>query len=373
MDDKVYIYRCESYNKEALRPVIDDYFTGSDVFNGKKVLLKPNMLQAHDPSENVTTRPELVETVAEYVIDNGGTCAVGDCPSGRGRENVIAAAEKTGFLGICRRLNIEFEHFEGQDMIPVEVKNGRIYEKIFLAANYFKYDIVVNMPKLKTHGLTVFTLGVKNMMGLIPGLGKSDMHRKATRTEDFVGALADLYSVVKPAYTILDAVEAMHGSGPVGGSTIKLNRIFMSQDANALDAVAEDMCGIDPHKVRLTREIANRSLGNIDNIVTVKKYDGADNEFVEFKVPILPSLGEIVPGWVASILSFLLRTRPSVKKNTCVKCGKCSEVCPADAVAYSSSGYPVFNVDICVRCFCCAERCPKSAIVEKKNWLARYL
>ncbi len=365
---RVDIYRAESYESGRIKEILRNYFSRED-FYAKKVLLKPNMLQAHRPDENVTTHPSLVKAAAEVVMEYGGTCAIGDSPSGWGIKNAREAAEKSGMLEVAGCLGIKFEVFDGRPTRPVKIEGGTVYREINLPENYLKYETVVNIPKLKTHGLTVFTLGVKNMMGVVPGLAKSVFHKKATHPEKFACAIADLYSVVRPDYTVLDAIEAMEGDGPVNGRTKKLNRIFCSSETNALDAAVEKMCGVDPLSVPITREVYERGLGKINNIDIIKHYEEHDEEFEGFRTPLIPRLGRFIPRFVLEVFSPLLDRYPQVNRQRCVYCRKCAEVCPADAVSFPAR-LPVFDLKKCVRCFCCGERCPESAITEKKKLLA---
>lgn len=370
MSAKVCIYKCSGYDKDRIKEIVSCYFKNTE-FKGKNILLKPNMLQAHRPEKNVTTNPAVVEAVAEAVMEKGANCRIGDSPSGWGMNSAKAAAEKAGFLEVCMRTGIDFDFFDSQELREVKIERGRIYNKLYLPESYFSYDIVINLPKLKTHSLTIFTLGVKNMFGLIPGLAKADFHRKAAHPKKFASALCDLYSVVIPDYTILDGIEGMDGEGPVTGRRRKLNRIFISRDANALDAVVERMCGVDPEKVPLTREVADRGLGEIDNINIEKYYSGRDEEFKGFKTSFIPVLAAMVPVWTLDILSQFLQRRPAIDEELCISCRKCAQICPVQAIDFPEK-YPHFDIKKCIKCFCCAERCTESAITEERSLLAKF-
>ncbi len=371
MSSDVFIYKCVEYNKEKLKYIINEYFKNIDI-KGKKVLIKPNMLQAHKPSECVTTNPVVVEAAAEVIINKGGICSIGDSPSGKGIENARKAAEKTGFLGVCKQLSINFDFFEGQKLRFVKIPDGRVIKGIYLPETYFLYDIVINLPKLKTHCFTVFTLGVKNMYGMISGITKSDFHKKAAHPKRFAALLCDLYSVVKPDYTILDAIEVMEGNGPVTGKIRKLNRIFISDNTNALDATVEKMCGMNPEKIPYTKEVADRKIENITDIIIHKNYDSNDNEFNGFIIPKLPVMISKIPVYLLDLISCFFVREPVVNKELCISCNKCIEACPVEAIVIQDR-YPLFIMKKCIKCFCCAERCMESAISEKRKLLARLL
>ncbi|MFH1415001.1 MAG: DUF362 domain-containing protein [Elusimicrobiota bacterium] len=375
MDSFVYIYRCTGYNKKNIKEIISDYFKDKDlsgIFSGKKILIKPNMLQAHRPEENVTTHPLVVEAVAEYIKEHGGKCLIGDSPSGRGKENAMHAAEKSGFLAVCERQNIDFDFFDGQRLIKHEIKDGKVYKHIFLPESYSSYDIVMNIPKLKTHAFTTFTLGIKNMFGMVVGNSKADTHRRAPDPKHFADAICDIYSAVVPDYTILDAIEGMDGQGPVTGKTKKLNRIFISDDANALDSAVISMCGFNPHKSIINKKAAERGLGLIEPKAVKNCYEGTDEEFKRFKIPAIPAIVTRIPSWLVKILSLFLSRKPVINISKCSTCGNCIDICPAEAISYCGK-YPAFDLKKCIRCFCCIERCENGAISEKSNRITKLL
>ncbi|MBN2407140.1 MAG: DUF362 domain-containing protein [Elusimicrobia bacterium] len=367
----VHVYKCVSYDTDRIRAILGDYFDGID-FSGKKILLKPNMLQAHSPGECVTTHPAVLEAAALYFTGRGAACAIGDSPSGTGIENAQKASEETGMLDVCRRLGIDFDYFNGQPLVRTPAVSPKVYENIFLPESFFSYDVIINVPKLKTHAVTIFTLGVKNMMGLMTGSIKRDFHIRSPHPVQLAEALADLYSVAIPHYTIMDGVEGMHGDGPVSGKKIKLGRIFISSNTNALDAVIEAMCGVDPMKVPLTREISSRGFEKIDNIDIIKGYSGSDPEFDGFEIPLVGRFGARIPAMFFGAVTPFVLHKPLVDRTRCTGCRECIEMCPAGAISFRS-GFPVFDLKKCVRCFCCAERCSRGAIREKKNFLTKLL
>ena len=365
MRTPVYYFSCREYDKEKLKDIINILFKNMN-FKGKKVLLKPNMLQGHDPGQNVTTHPALVEACAERVLEKGGKCFIGDSPSGRGKENARRAASKTGFLGICEKLGIEFDFFDGQELVEKPVDNGVVFNSFFIPESFFSYDMIINLPKLKTHSLTVFTLGVKNMMGVIAGKGKTDFHTRALHPESFADAICDLYSVARPDFTVLDGIRGMQGPGPVSGIEVRAGFILGSEDANALDAAAETLCGADPRRVPITRKAAERGLGSLEYMLDPVL--GSPPCGLKFKKPLTyrSAASAMVPRWLLYPLGLIYGYMriPSVDREVCTGCAKCIQVCPADAIQFKK-GRPRIIMKKCVKCYCCAERCPERAIGER--------
>ena len=117
-------------------------------------------------------------------------------------------------------------------------------------------DVVINLPKWKTHGLTVLTLGVKNLFGCIPGPKKALWHLKAGEDRKvFAQILVDLYQVIQPSLTILDGILGMEGNGPNSGHPIPLGLILASRDPLSLDQIVCDLLGI-PRESLPTNRVA---------------------------------------------------------------------------------------------------------------------
>ncbi len=126
-------------------------------------------------------------------------------------------------------------------------------------------DAIVNISKLKTHGLTAFTGAIKNVFGCIPGVRKGLFHVQAAENREvFAQMLVDLLGAVRPSVNVMDAVVAMEGEGPNAGRPKQLGIILASSDPVALDAVACAIVGIDPLSIDTTRLAAEQGLGCAD-------------------------------------------------------------------------------------------------------------
>ena len=123
---------------------------GAFVKPGEKVLLKPNMLSAKRPDEAVTTHPEVVRAVIELVLEAGGIPLVGDSPGVGGLARV---AEKSGLAAVVRETGASLVAFED----PMDVPGKGLFRRIAVARPYLEADRVINLPKLKTHGMMTMT------------------------------------------------------------------------------------------------------------------------------------------------------------------------------------------------------------------------
>jgi uncharacterized protein (DUF362 family) len=106
-------------------------------------------------------------------------------------------------------------------------------------------DVIINLPKFKTHSLTLLTLGVKNLFGCIPGPRKALWHLKAGEDrKTFAQILVDVYQIIHPSLTILDGIVGMEGNGPNSGQPIPLGLILASGDSLSLDQIVCDLLGV---------------------------------------------------------------------------------------------------------------------------------
>ncbi len=319
---------------------------------GFRVLIKPNLLTARAPEEAVTTHPEMVRVVIRMVRECGGRPMVGDSPA-----NVVSVEkvwEKTGIGRVCEEEKAPLINFEKAGAVPVRLDGV----SFAVAAPALEADVVINLPKVKTHMLTVLTAAVKNLYGVLPGYQKTLLHRDHPSPSEFGVLLAAIYKRLRPALNIADGIAGMEGDGPTAGRPIRLGFIAASSDAAALDA---GLCSI--------LGIALRHVAYLDQILKEAAF-GSGFRFAGENVDrIRPSSfqkpaawrGRMIPGGIVRMIGRFFWIRP-VFMDKCVSCGQCVRACPAGALAMSAVGRPVLDKDACLGCCCCHEVCPERAI-----------
>ena len=114
---------------------------------------------------------------------------------------------------------------------------------MYLARPVFDADLVINLPKLKTHMMAAYTGAVKNLFGCVPGQKKAEYHKAAPSAESLGRVICDINKTVKTGLSIMDGILAMDRQGPVAGHVYEADKILISEDRLALDAVAVDMIG----------------------------------------------------------------------------------------------------------------------------------
>jgi uncharacterized protein (DUF362 family)/Pyruvate/2-oxoacid:ferredoxin oxidoreductase delta subunit len=324
---------------------------------GKTVLVKPNILGAVEPDRHVCTHPSVVRATIDAIQRRGaGRVLVGDNSGMRAYGSNEHAAHVAGILEAAG------ERFVNLGASPVAAAvESDFAETLAFSREVLEADLVVNLPKMKTHVATRITGAVKNTFGHLVGGEKTGLHRKARGPENFARAVVDVFSVRPPDISILDAVVAMEGQGPSGGRPRKVGRILASDNAVALDAVMAAMMGLAPAGVPMLRIAAARGLGPID--LEEIQIEGPFEVVPRFKVP---AMGMGVGAALSRLAAMILVTQPKVRTSKCVKCGSCAEACPVEAIAMTDSG-PVIDYRRCIACFCCHEMCRYEAMTLSRR------
>ena len=365
---EVSFVNCKDYSKNSVYTAVKksvDMIGGIKKFvkPKNKILIKVNCVNNKKPEHYSVTHPEIIRAVIKLVKEAKGIPSVGDSPAGFLK---ISNADATGIKKVCKEENTKIIDLETSRSIK-NSKNKKA-NKIVLAAELNNFDLIINVPKLKTHSLAVYTGAVKNLYGCVPGTIKMEYHAKFNTENEFGDFLLDLYNTVKPKLTIMDAIVGMEGNGPVSGDPIKTRFIAASDDALALDTAVTNFGGISSKVpiIYLAKkrgwEQANlkkiKIIGKIKNF-KLKLADVHAHMFARFFLKYFKDLRKII------------LAKPYVDKDKCIKCATCAKFCPVEAI--TMKGYPKFDYGKCIRCYCCHEVCPADAIYLRKNWLVNLL
>ncbi len=212
---------------------------------GQNVLVKPNLIAARPASQ---THPVVVVELARLIREFGCDVAVADSPAWA---SIRWNARRSGLLELTAANDIPL--FELAQPVRVETGNPD-FRRLTISRQALKADAVINVPKLKTHQQLGLTAGVKNMFGIVPGKRKAWWHFAAGRGEDhFARMIVQTFLAAKPVLTVIDAIEAMEGRGPIGGAARQLNLLIASQNAFAAELAACRLIGADPHNLPILR------------------------------------------------------------------------------------------------------------------------
>lgn len=365
----VSLERCPSYDppivRDAVRAAVE-LLGGIRRFvrTGQRVLLKPNLLVPRPPEDAITTHPALVAAMIALVQSVGATPVVGDSPGlvTQGIENVW---RETGMAAVCEEAGVELLSFEAAGAEAVQVAGRTLH----LSKAVTEADVVISLPKLKTHTMTVLTCAVKNLYGTLPGLGKADWHAKLPKPSTFQLLLVDVLEAARPALTVVDAVIGMEGDGPSAGSPKALGFLAASADPVALDTVCAHVVGLPADRIRYLAAAHERGLGVADmERIEIAGESPARLRPDEFR-PARTTALQFVPEFLLDLVKPLVWVRPGFGAG-CKQCGECVRKCPAGALTRGETA-PVLDEDRCIECFCCHEICPESAVELRLSWVVR--
>ena len=341
---------------------------------GHRVLLKPNLLGGFAPERAVTTHPAVVRAAILLVKEASGRVVVGDSSAMASLPQAIRGA---GLAPVLEETGAELLDFTEPD--EFDVPGYKIAPRLTLAKALRQADVLITLPKLKTHAQMTFTGALKNQYGCIPGALKSEWHFRLQRPEWLASLVLDIHRATRPALAIMDAVVGMEGEGPTSGTPRHIGALLAGTDLAAADTLACHLIGLDPQRVPLLVAAREQGIGQTD----LEHIQVAGVDWRSLRVPDFKKVEQIVDvlrllplpkpmlNWVRRQWS----ARPEIIDGRCTECGICEEGCPVKPSAIHPGAAAANRLDEarCIKCYCCHEFCPSRAIELRRAWLARYL
>lgn len=373
--DKVFLGKCETYHQEEVDRTISEIFLAfggvEKIFKpGEKIFLKVNLLMKKKPEEAVTTHPAVVEAVAKQLLNAGCRVIIGDSPGGPFTPILLKTIYRTtGMEDAAGRLGCELNY--NVESVTVPFDEGYIVKSLTLVKAMWEADAVVSLAKLKTHGMTVFTGAVKNLFGTIPGLIKAEYHFKMPEQEDFSHLLIDICQKVNPRFSIIDGIIGMEGHGPSSGNPRPVHALIGGINPHAVDQVGANIIGLDGEKApTLCGAKKRRLLTNEIEVLGVPMMDLIVKDFIIPNTRSVHFYRGKLPKWMERYLDNWLTPKPNFLHDICRGCEVCKNSCPPGVITMVK-GKPQVNLDRCIRCFCCQELCPLHAVEIKRSWLLK--
>jgi len=370
MTTTVVIEKCDSYDPAEVYQAVKrcvDLLGGMSRFvqPGKRVLLKPNLLVGVPPEKVTVTHPEIVRAVASLAQEAGGEVSVGDSPCLKPlKENLT----KSGYDPFMRELGLKAVPFE--EVRRINTGLDGLLGHIEVATAPLEADVVINLPKLKTHATMYLTVAVKNLFGCVAGKRKVEWHFKTDKNYEHFGmALVQIAKAVSPALTIVDAIMAMEGNGPYAGTPRRLGVIVAGTDCVAIDAVVCRMLSLRPD-ILYTHKAAKQIGWGVTDLkeielkgVLLEEVRVSDFKLARVIVRLLAA-----PLFTRRLLRNAFTARPRVDRKACKACWVCAEVCTTKAISIKGKKVSI-DYDKCIRCFCCQEICPHGAMKVREGYL----
>lgn len=237
-------------------------------------------------------------------------------------------------------------------------------KKLSVLEPFLDADYIINLPKIKTHGMMGMSGAVKNVFGVVPGLMKPELHCRFPDKSDFADMLLDLCDFIRPNLSVMDAVYGMQGNGPTGGESRFVGAVLASENPYMSDLAAAEIMNIQQDEIFLLKNAIRRNLspqsldqtdilGDSIRQVRVPDFKRAKSSSVDFI--------DRAPRFLRPLLTKLATPKPRIRKRDCIGCGKCAESCPQHIIEIRDRK-ALIRLRDCISCFCCHEMCPEHVI-----------
>jgi uncharacterized protein (DUF362 family)/ferredoxin len=308
----------------------------------------------------------VVHAVIRMVQAAGGIVSVGDSP---GVGTPLQVARRCGIMDVIEETGAHFAPFcESVRIGPV----GKTFHQLELARDILDADLVINIPKLKTHGMMGLTCGVKNLFGAVVGMRKPALHLQAGADKSlFALMLLELAEQIRPALTIVDAIIGMEGNGPGSGDPVTIGTLLAGTDALAVDSVATCLVGMTAADV-WTQRLAQQTQRHGSHLADIELLGDSLKQLSIPRIRPAQSADTVwgLPAWLQAPLRRSLSARPYADKKRCKQCGLCIEHCPPQAMQLTHGRLHI-DYRRCINCFCCQELCPYGALLTRQGLLLR--
>jgi uncharacterized protein (DUF362 family) len=375
MRAKVALVACGSYSAGEVQRQLGRALellggAGRFVKAGQRVLLKPNLCLPQAPERALTTHPEIIRQLAYWFGLTGARVVVGDNPVGDATQdrldviwNECGMQEALKDIPYTRSLlNKNMREFK----IHID---GTSYS-YFVSQEVLDCEAVVNVPKFKTHSLMTFTGAVKNLYGLLPANSKKTLHYQLPEHDKFAEMLVSIYSTVKPALHVMDAVVGIEGDGPgTKGEPRHIGLLMASTDGIALDAVATRIMGLGASRIPTSAAAVRLAAGEVDpeNIEIV----GDDLDVfiqTDYKIPETSVYHKDLTKKLFRLSKSFIR----INQDKCHRCGLCAANCPTSVIDVKEGRYSI-RLEVCIGCMTCHEICPAAAVETERPLIYQQL
>ena len=369
-DRRVAISRVREYDAEQIRQTLETQFAMlglcADDFTGKKIVLKPNLVNERGPQSAATTHPEVVCAVVRLLKSCGAAeILIAESSSGPyTQEHLLEVYQSSHFFETAQEAGAVFNLDTAEVSVPAP--DALVCRRFNIIKPLCDADIIINLCKLKSHGLVKLTCAVKNFFGAIPGRQKMEMHARYAETENFCEMLNDLCMVIcqnKPVINICDGIMAMEGNGPGTGDPRWVYAMLTSLNPFVLDLAAADL--VDFTDAPMLSRAAARGLCPASPAEL--EILGEDFEGLRVHDFVPPDSQTGMIRYVKYIPDFV-KPHPVIDRSVCVGCGVCARSCPKQTIALKGGKARIIKRS-CIRCFCCQELCPHKAVEIKKSRL----
>ena len=251
LNPTVALTRCSDYSAKNVADAIQRQFEllgGLEKFvkYGDSVLLKPNFIAPLSRRHATQTDPAILIETAKLLKDFGAKPFIADSPAW---DNISACVKALEMEEALKKLGVPFRQLDNPKICKIEPDT-----KVGISSVALDADVIINMPKFKSHQQLVATFAVKNMFGCVTGKKKAYWHfAKGKDSQQFCQLLIGIFKFLNPVLTIIDGVIAMDGPGPINGTTKNLGWIIAGTEPISCETVCSKLINMAPQDLPMVR------------------------------------------------------------------------------------------------------------------------
>jgi len=260
---RVAVLRADAYDQPletTIRHGIE--LSGADVA-GRRVVLKPNLVE-FDPASVINTHPTVVAATVVALRRLGAReVVVAEGPGHRRDTEYLLDA--SGLLGALRDVGARYVDLNVDAVRPLPLRSRyTALGQLYVPATVLEADLLVSMPKLKTHHWAGVTLSMKNMFGIVPG-SVYGWPKNVLHWQGIANSILDINAALTmPRLAIVDGIVGMEGNGPIQGVAKPMGVLVFGTDWVAVDGTCTRLMALEPTRVDYLRQ-AGKFLGNVDD------------------------------------------------------------------------------------------------------------
>ncbi len=244
----VALAHCPSYQdvQECLR----DLWSQADMpdVRGRRVLVKPNLVDIVEEYPS-TTAPQVVAAVMDLLAERGAAAiVVGDGPAFR--REAWPLVEQSGLAEVLARRGVPFVDLNYDAPRPVPVRDGWLRQApvLWLPRHVQEADLIVSVPKLKTHHWAGISVSLKNLFGVVPG-ARYGWPKNILHINGVTPSILGLRQTLPPTVAVVDGIVGMEGDGPLFGTPVEHGLLAVGKDLLAVDVTCARLMGVRPREV----------------------------------------------------------------------------------------------------------------------------
>ncbi len=277
---------------------------------GDSVLLKPNFIAPRSRRHATQTDPAVILEAARLLIDFGARPIVGDSPAW---SNVFACVKALKLAEPLKKMSVPVRQLDN----PRNCHIGAKETSVGISSIALDADVIINLPKLKSHQQLGVTFAIKNMFGCVSGKRKALWHfAKGRNPDDFCELLIDIYQFLNPAVTIIDGIIAMDGSGPIRGRARPLGWLIGGTEPIACEIICAELVGIEPGELPIVKTAQKIGFGCSDRAnIEIAGDDFSSSICTDFEMPeLIPIRFSLVQVCKSVCKQILLLAKATIKK-----------------------------------------------------------